>query len=202
MEKDTIAYNLLNNWIEDKKELLLELKEKNKSEEKPSENLTPNVQLNNGINTRIEENVFPRQPISTYQHNVSAPPAQDSSLVLNGVFSTGENKNIHYEVLNKAYPQIRANDTAQQNWQGQANVEVVIDKEKIFVDYCETISSLIKSSFQMTHWGYIPLDALNNIINTCDKEYSYDIINNGDSSFIKITNKSNKTINSILFNIR
>ena len=206
MEKDTNSFNLINKWTENKKEMLLELKEKNKIEKKNTE-LPNNIQQilseplqPNTPQPNANENAFPRQPISTYQHNISTPTAPSQ---LNGVFPTGENKNIHYEILKNASASIIANDTAQQNWKGEnPQQEVVIDKEKIFSDYCNSISSLIKSTFQMIHWGYIPLDALKTILNNCDKEYTYEIVNNEDNSFVKMTNKSSKTINSITFNIR
>lgn len=201
MDKDLVSVNLIKSWIEDKKDLLLSLKE-TKKVEAPKE-LPNNLQqvLNNAKNEttpQINNNnsVFPRQPVSTYQHNIAPPPQQNTNL-LNGVFPTGENKNIHYDMLSKAYPQIRANDTAQQNWMGQVPLqnEVVIDKDKMFVDYVNSIGSSIQNTFQVIHWGYIPLDTLNNLINNCDKLYKYEIVENGDNSFVKVT-YNDKTINT------
>jgi hypothetical protein len=207
MDKDLVSVNLIKAWIEDKKDLLLSLKETKKVE--APKQLPNNLKevLNNAKNETTpqinnDNSVFPRQPVSTYQHNIAPLPQQNTNL-LNGVFPTGENKNIHYDMLSKAYPQIRANDTAQQNWMGQVPLqnEVVIDKDKMFVDYVTSIGSSIQNTFQVIHWGYIPLDTLNNLINNCDKLYKYEIVNNGDNSFVKVT-YNDKTINTNNFSLK
>jgi hypothetical protein len=208
MDKDLVSLNLLKSWVEDKKDSLLSLKENNKLTEQSKEmpqhlqevlntaknETTPQINNNDGFS--------PRQPVSTYQHNIATPPPQQNNNLL-GIFPNGENKTIHYEMLTKAYPQIIANDTAQQNWMGQVPLqnEVVIDKDKMFVDYVISIGSLIQNTFQVIHWGYIPLDALNNLINNCDKLYKYEIVNNGDNSFVKVT-YNDKIINTNNFSLK
>lgn len=208
MDKDLVSSNLLKSWVEDKKENLLKLKETKKSEE-PKEipeylqNVLDSAKNETNIPAINNDNgIFPRQPVSTYQHNIAPPPQQNTNL-LNGVFPTGENKNIHYDMLSKAYPQIRANDTAQQNWTGQVTTqsEVVIDRDKMFVDYVNSVINSIKNTFQIIHWGYIPLDTLNNLLNNCDKTYKYEVVNNGDNSFINIT-FNGKTIKTDSFSIK
>lgn len=210
MDKDLISSNLLKSWVEDKKENLLKLKETKKPEQ-PKEipahlqNALDSAKNETNIPATNNDNVvFPRQPVSTYQHNI-APPIQQENNLFTNVFPTGENKTIHYEMLSKAFPQIRANDTAQQNWMGQVQVpnqnEVVIDRDKMFADYVNSVTSSIKNTFQNIHWGYVPLDTLKNLINNCDKLYKYEIVNNGDNSFINIT-FNGKTIKTDSFSIK
>ena len=66
----------------------------------------------------------------------------------------------------------------------------VIDKQKIHKDYCVSIFSLIQNCFQMVHWKYIPLSELQTLIGNCDKQYKYEIVNQGDNSYVVVSTDS------------
>lgn len=66
----------------------------------------------------------------------------------------------------------------------------VIDKEKIHKDYCVSIFNLIQNCFQMCHWKYIPMSELQTLIGNCDKQYKYEIVNQGDNSYVVVSTDS------------
>lgn len=199
MQKDLFAVNLLKEWAtEEKKNALLKLKEIYPPEA-PKEN---NVQAENmpKSNNPLVSQFTPREPVSTYQHNVA--PAAASPIQIAGLAPVRENKDIHYQMLQEASAKIREFDTAQQNWQGEkSQQEVVIDHKKIFADYSTTITNLVKSCWQIGRWGYAPISLVEKLIGEADKKYSYEIVNNGDNSFIRITFEG-ETINSDSFPMR
>jgi len=59
-----------------------------------------------------------------------------------------------------------------------------------FIDeYAKTIHQTITVGFPMYyHWGYIPLDSLKDILKNTEKSLSYEIVLNGEQSYVKISN--------------
>jgi hypothetical protein len=195
MQKDLLAVNLLKDWAtEEKKNALLKLKQINPPA--PPKKIEEPPKSNNPLVPQFT----PREPVSTYQHSVATPAPSPSQVA--GLAPVRENKDIHYQMLQEASAKIREFDTAQQNWQGEkSQQEVVIDHKKIFADYSTTITNLIKSCWQIGRWGYAPISLVEKLIGEADKKYTYEIINNGDNSFIRITFEG-ETINSDSFPMR
>ena len=203
MDKDLVALNLLKQWIEPNSSLLLQLKKENGIEDNlpivqnsnvvvnnnnvnqvinsmpsnPNTNVPNNINVHN-INQPIQNlsvhntNPFiPREPVSTYQHTNNSQ-----------VF--GENKNAHHEMMTAAAPSILATNTAQQN---HAYVPEPIDMTNFLRNYASSILDSIKGTFQMNHWGYIPMDVLNGILSKCDNTYKDEVFNNGAESYLVIS---------------
>ena len=224
MDKDLVALNLLKQWVEPKSDLLLQLKKENGIEDA----ITPVVQgnvvvnnsnvnqainslpsnpnaLSNNINihnvntTQINQNqnqpqnlkvhdvnpFIPREPVSTYQHT-------------NNSIAFGENKNAHHEMMTAAAPSILATNTAQQN---HAYVPEPIDMTNFLKNYVSSVLDSIKGTFQMNHWGYIPLDVLHGILSKCDTTFKYELFNNGDESYL-IVSDGKETIKTENFSIK
>ena len=230
MDKDLVALNFLKQWIEPKGALLLELKKENGGELKKENggdvieaahstggsnivvnnnnvnvnSLPSNPNALSNIPTVTNENVhlqyqqpqalavhnvnpfIPREPVSTYQHTNNSAPI------------VGENKNAHHEMMTAAAPALLAGHTAQQN---HAYTPEPLDMVNFLSNYLSSIVASIKSTFQMNHWGYIPLDTLNSILSNSDKSFKYDIILNGKESYLIISDGT-KTINSETFAIQ
>jgi hypothetical protein len=183
MDKDLVAVNLIKEWIDGKESLLLELKEQNASKitETASDNINPSYNFVENKDNHLDNKFTPRNPASTYQHTINNPPAQR------------ENKDIHYQVLSEAYPSIIAQNTAQQNWGSNSQVEQApIDMDKVFEDYCQSIYQTIMDSFQMRLWGYIPQAEVENIISRADKLYKYEFKSSKNTSYIEIMWKDKK----------
>jgi len=223
MDKDLVALNFLKQWIEPKSALLLELKKENGKDviEGATNSVggsnivvnNSNVNVNslpsnpaalNNVPTVTPENVhlqyqqpqalavhnvnpfIPREPVSTYQHTNNSMPI------------VGENKNAHHEMMTAAAPSLLAGHTAQQN---HAYTPEPLDMVNFLSNYLSSIVASIKSTFQMNHWGYIPLDTLNSILSNSDKSFKYDIILNGKESYLIISDGT-KTIDSETFAIQ
>lgn len=209
MDKDLTALNLLRAWVEPRKAMLSDLKFKTQGGIKttnanpnvvvPAQNPTgmnvntnpnpsvtvSNVPVDNNQNIPLhnQNNFMPRNPESTYQHNISHPNPLGGA----NPMGTSENKNIHYEMLTKANPEILKQHHAQQNPVFNPT-PVYLDPEKQLIDYTTSVMDAIKSTFQMIHWGYIPLDVLQGVLQTCNKSYSYEVISSGKESYINISN--------------
>jgi hypothetical protein len=189
MDKDLYATNLLKAWIEPRKALLLSEKESQTSDSSPTASVNSGA---SGIYSEpspvtplpeephsVHQNTFhPRTPESTYNHSFALPPST-------------ENKDIHYQVLSQADAGIKAQNHAQQNWQGEgSHVAPVIDRDKIFKDYCVTIGDTMRNSFQHTHWGFIPESEARIIISQLDQSYKYSLVVNGEHSYLEVSNDS------------
>ncbi len=59
-----------------------------------------------------------------------------------------------------------------------------------FIDeYAKTVHSTIVTGFPMYyHWGYIPLDAVKEILKNTEKSLNYEIVMGNENTFIKISN--------------
>jgi hypothetical protein len=201
MNKDLIALNLLKEWSEPKADLLSQLKKERGIEDnsvvvinnvnQPISSLPSNPNALNQSNISVNapaslphmpsisnlrvhdvNPLIPRDPASTYQHTNNS-----------SVF--GENKNAHHEMMTAASPSIVANTTAQQNY--SASTPEPVDMSRFLENYSKSIIETIKSTFQMLHWGYIPMDVLNEILSKCDKSIKYDVYNNGKDSYLVIS---------------
>ena len=224
MDKDLVALNLLKQWIQPNTSLLLELKKENGGDviegatnsggvsnvvvnnSNVNINSLPSnpAALNNGNNVVTPENVHlqyqqpqnlavhnvnpfvPREPVGTYQHTNNSLPI------------VGENKNAHHEMMTAAAPSILAGNTAQQN---HAYTPEPIDMKNFLSNYASSIIESIKSTFQMNHWGYIPLDVLNTILGGSDKAYKYEVVLAGKESYLIITDGT-KTIQTEKFAVQ
>lgn len=186
MDKDLVAANLIKDWLSDKKTLLLEMKSQKEDEKEEvvvlpavtsgtqitTSNPSASPHFNTGEN-HLDNKFTPRPPVSTYQHTINNPST--------------ENKDIHYQVLSDAYPSIIAQNTAQQNWGSNSIVEQKpLDMDKIFEDFCKSIYDSIMESFQMRFWGFIPEVEVRGIINRSDSLYKYELVLNGENSFLSI----------------
>jgi len=76
----------------------------------------------------------------------------------------------------------------------------VIDKEKLHKDYCVSIFNLIQGGLYV-HWKYIPMSELQTLIGNCDKQYKYEIVNQGDNSCVIVSTDS-LTVKTNTFSIR
>jgi len=52
---------------------------------------------------------------------------------------------------------------------------------------------IINNTFQMLHWGYIPLDVLKGILSSADNTFGYEIVESNDDYYINISRGSDKT---------
>jgi hypothetical protein len=215
MDKDLEVKLLLESWIAEgnRSELLLKAKKEsvNDNETKTSEVKTivetPNNQQapvpvspqnsNSGIqNMKVHDTnpLIPRTPESTYQHNINQNASTNTPNPL-GNLQQGhsENKNIHYEMLNKANPYADAFKQQQHMMQPvQQNKEKQIDKKELLSKYTETIYEAVKSDFRFNMWGYVPIDIVQGILNNSVKNYSYEIIRNGDEACISVSDGQDK----------
>ena len=219
MDKDLVALNFLKQWIEPKSALLLELKKENGGDviEGATHSMGgSNIVVNNSnvnvnslpsnpaVPTVTPQNVhlqyqqpqalavhnvnpfIPREPVSTYQHTNNSMPIG------------GENKNAHHEMMTAAAPALLAGHTAQQN---HAFTPEPLDMVNFLSNYSSSIIDSIKSTFQMNHWGYIPLDVLNTILGGSDKAYKYEVVLAGKESYLIITDGT-KTIQTEKFEVQ
>ena len=219
MDKDLVALNFLKQWIEPKSALLLELKKENGGDviegathsmggsnivvnnsnvnvnSLPSNpNALSNVVTNENVHLQYQQplavhnvNPFiPREPVSTYQHTNNSMPI------------VGENKNAHHEMMTAATPALLAGHTAQQN---HAFTPEPLDMVNFLSNYSSSIIDAIKSTFQMNHWGYIPLDVLNTILGNSDKTIKYEVVLAGKESYLIITDGT-KTIQTEKFEVQ
>lgn len=184
MDKDLVATNLLKGWIEPRKDLLLQVKKHEVEEVKTlpavtKDNWVQSAQPQTVVNPHsVHTNTFhPRTPENNYVHTFGIPP------------SSMENKDVHYQVLAQADSSIKAQNHAHQNWQGEVSeAPFVIDREKIFHDYCLSIESVIKGCFQNIHWGFVPESDVRVIISQLDQSYQYNLVVNGTQSYIEVNN--------------
>jgi hypothetical protein len=181
-DKDSKAYSSLLSWVEPRKENLLLLKTLNKGGvtiKKETEVLnTSNV--NPPAPTPVHEikQLNPREVNGgTYQHNLNNTPVAPPPSHIT------ENKNIHHEMMSKstAFQEVHKH----QNYQMFSTTPVVpqLNNLEYISSYAENIMSLINSSFQMTHWKFIPLDAVKSIVDNAEKNLQYEIIDSGDGYY-------------------
>ena len=221
MDKDLTATNLIKNWIKERSDLLLEHKKNTLGESSSgtisgsssvSVINTPNVNSSITLSTPTlnpsPASVTQTQPTNptagnpnplsprennggTYSHT---PQTQSATNIISPAGSN-ENKNIHYEMLSKANSEITANNHAQQNlqaFQDRHKYEpAVVDREKYIADYTKTIFESMTNTFQSIHWGYVPLDIVQQILSGGDKAFTYEIVNDRANSFIKISDGKN-----------
>ena len=223
MDKDLVALNFLKQWIEPKSALLLELKKENggdviegATQSTGGSNIVvnnSNVNVNSlpsnpnalsNAHTVTNQNVhlqyqqpqalavhnvnpfIPREPVSTYQHTNNSMPI------------VGENKNAHHEMMTAAAPALLAGHTAQQN---HAYTPEPLDMVNFLSNYSSSIIDSIKATFQMNHWGYIPLDVLNTILGGSDKAFKYEVVLAGKESYLIISDGT-KTIQTEKFSVQ
>jgi len=79
----------------------------------------------------------------------------------------------------------------------------VFDNDKYQRDYAMAIEGSINATFQIAHWGYVPRDVVNQIIDGLDKQFKYEIAlaEDGKNSVVKIIN-GEKIISTGLINIQ
>lgn len=218
MDKDLTATNLLKSWAEPRRSLLMQLKAKTQGDSNSNapvvlppvthgngQPVTPNPNTTVTVKNPIDQNpnpsqtqglhgqnnFSPRMPESTYQHNINNPNvAHNPNIIMGGgIGGVNENKNVHYEMLTKANPAIEAQNKAQQNLQ---YTPPPLDNQTVFQNYAKSVMDIINSTFQMNHWGYIPLDVLQAILNNCDKSYSYEVVVEGEKCYINISSSVGK----------
>jgi len=186
MDKDLIAVNLLKDWIEPNKDLLLKLKDENKETEEEAKS---NESSQEGLNPT---HFAGRIPQGTYQHNVVAP-SNNNPNIFNGGSNTSA-KNIHLEMMTKAAASIQANLTANQNWGNNNNNPeevVVVDHNKIFNDYCLSVIGSIKNFWQTKHWGHISVGEAEKIVKSLNRDYSPKLVVDGENSYIDFSFNGN-----------
>jgi len=215
IDKDKEVSLLIESWVleENRSELLLKAKKEivNKNESDLAETKTivetPNFQespisqpvttSNSGIqNLKVHDTnpLTPRTPESTYQHNINQSASTNVPNTLgNAQQGHTENKNIHYEMLNKANPYADAFKQQQHMMQPVQNKkEDAIDKKELLNKYTETVYDAVKSDFRFNMWGYLPLDVVQGILNNSVKNYSYEVIRNGDEACISVSDGEHK----------
>ena len=230
MDKDLVALNLLKAWVEPRRALLSELKVKLKGVVEAGSNVkvlppvtyeqqqqnqnqqvvhpqpipqnqnsqvtVTNVNQPVQVPPHAQNNFDPRKPENTYQHVPQTQKLHQG----NQPVGMGENKNAHNDMMSQANPSILAHNHAQQNLQYNPT-PTVVDPEKQFKDYSDSIMETIKATFQIIHWGYIPVDVLQGILASCDKTFSYEIVANGENSYMNIS-KDGKKIQTEMFAIK
>lgn len=178
------------------------LNDKNMPIDMPSPLLSPPVHTQN--------NFEPRKPESTYQHSVHNPVVNNTKdpVAVGGISHIGanENKNAYYEMLSKTNPDAHRQQHVQQNPIEFQNNSIdytpaVIDHERELADYTKSISDMIKTTFQYNHWGYVPLDVIQNMLQNSRKDYSYEVVDGGEHSYINISN-STTTAKTEVFSIK
>ncbi|MBK7362920.1 MAG: hypothetical protein IPJ01_11530 [Micavibrio sp.] len=210
IEKDTKSVNALRDWVEPKKDKLIALKIKVKGGVSvvQSEGSTKTVvdanNINNVVNsmpnnTNNQTNVnqpqqvvhgdnplIPRQPTGSYEHKIHSNPVIPNNNPTAGI----ENKQIHYDMLNKSNH--FADVHKQQNLQYQPEQIVPVTSERYIQDYMKSIMETINNTFQMLHWQYIPLDVLKGILATADTSFGYEIVQGDEGSYINISKGNDK----------
>lgn len=219
IEKDTKSVNALRAWVEPKKDKLIALKIKTKGGVSVVQNTTEGNtktvvdanNINNVVNSMSNENtnqvptqqqvvhgqnpLIAREPTVSYIHSIHSKNT-NPSIPLNPLANTPsngmtENKQIHYEMLNKSNH--FADVHKQQNLQYVPEQIVPVAPEKYIVDYANSIMDIVNSTFQMLHWQYIPLDVLKGILTSADNTFGYEIVESGEYYYINISRGKDKT---------
>lgn len=197
MEKDLKCVEVLKNWIEPRKDFIDKYNQLNPTANNLPQtintNPTTSVQNTTSLNTppanisvkQVEPLI--RQAHSTYTHHANnMPNAGGTTTPAPNPIS--DNKDIYNQLLAES---IKKQQKIQEDTRnGILPVKQEIDEEKYFKDYTATIINQINSTFQMIHWKYIPMDTLKNMLLGCDKKFFYEIVENGEMSYLRISNSS------------
>lgn len=166
-------------------------------------NSMPNNTTENNNNQQNQEQkvvhgenpLIMREPTGSYIHSVHSkntnPSIPLNPLANNMPNGMTENKQIHYEMLNKSNH--FADVHKQQNLQYVPPQIEPVAPEKYIVDYSKNIMDIINSTFQMLHWKYIPLDTLKGILASADNTFGYEIVQSeSEGGYINITRGEHK----------
>jgi hypothetical protein len=196
LDKDTKSFNAIKEWVESRKDNLVSYKLKTKggtSTANVSTKVIVNAENVNTIknipaNTQQPQINHGQNPLTprdlngggTYQHHIHSNP-----IVNNPHINNVENKNIHHEMLakNNHFGDVHL----QQNPSQHIEQKVVVSPQQYIQDYSNGIMTAINGHFRMAHSGYIDLDTLNSILNSLDKSFEYEIIQNGKESYLNIS---------------
>ncbi len=160
----------------------------------PTQNTTPTPTQQ--VVTHGENPLIPRQPTGSYQHSIHSNPVNNNVSPLNPVANHNmgmtENKNIHYDILNKNNH--FADVHKQQNLQYTPEVVAPVSNSQYLQDYSKNIMEIVNSTFQMIHWQYIPIDTLKGILANADKGLGYEVIQitGTDDCYINISRGGDK----------
>ena len=217
IQKDSSASNSIREWVEPRKDKLIALKIKVKGgvsvvkDDKTVSNAQTTVNQSNTAPTNVappptnttqqqpqqqqvahgENPLIPRQPTGSYQHHIHSNPAvAPNPLDNNRHISVTENKDIHYEMLNKSNH--FADVHKQQNLQYVPEQIVPVAPEQYIQNYADSIMASINGGFQMIHWGYIPLDTLKDILARADNSFGYEIVQSDEGSYINVSRGGHK----------
>ena len=154
----------------------------------PSNNNT-NTNANQPQVTHGQNPIIAREATGSYQHHIHSNPV--SSISNNQPKGITENKQIHYEMLNKSnhFQDVHK----QQNLQYVPEQIIPVSPQKYIEDYSKSIMDIINSTFQMLHWKYIPLSVLKGILSSADNTFGYEIVQGGNDYYINISRGNDKT---------
>ena len=193
IEKDTKSFNALKEWVEPVKDKLLRLKIKTVggisiTTDNTAEGSKKVIDSNN-INSAI--NSMPINQGVTHTTQTINQPQSNVAHTINPSAGVVENKDIFQKIMSEsnAFSDVHKN---QNPFQSQPEQKIVVAPEKYIKDYADSIIASINGSFQIIHWGYIPLDVLKGILSNADSSFGYEIVQGTEDGYINISKGSDK----------
>jgi hypothetical protein len=216
MQKDKIAYDAINAWIEPKRKYFEDLTFRQGGGIVVTDNVNVNTPsskivvdknnsqdiINNAPNANPENNVglsiHPQagQNPANNNHEVNQfNPRTNTSEYVHTINQGGLTNNPNQINLPPAFgdnSRELSRIMSEMNSNPSNNsvpLNMPINPQSDFLEkYAETIYSLIMNSFQHNLWGYIPLSVLKAILANTEKSLSYDVKMNDTQSYIVISN--------------
>lgn len=163
---------------------------------------TKNTNQNNNQNQQHQQGVnfnpIRQADAGTYQHHIHSNPAQPNNITPqnplgNHPMGMVENKNIHHEMLSKSNHFMDVHK--QQNLQYNPPPTPKVEPKEYLKNYLDSIMSSVTGYYKFIHYGFIPVDDLKHILSTCDKAFTYEIVqdkNNNEWFYLTISNVTDK----------